>query len=98
MNPRVQHKVGFIPKRLRALGSREQAAAVAQVNRLIHEEEKAGVLFPGLIDRIAVYSTLFDGSAVNFFDLDPSDNASLSRAHENDHLFEAIFKHYGFKR
>lgn len=81
LHPRLQQKVAFIPNRLRpAMLTKEQRAGIAQIEKLIEHEGNGHLIQPGLIDRLAVYPLIFDGSAENFFSLSGTD--SLSRAQE----------------
>lgn len=73
-------RVGFIPNRVRAMGlTREQIEGFEQIRRLLREEG-AGRLLPGLVDRVAVYPDLFNGSEDNFFDRPASGGASIANA------------------
>ncbi len=64
----LRRRVGFIPNRVRAMGlTREQRDGFEQIVSLI-EQEGAGRLLPGLVDRVAVYPDLFNGSPTNFFE------------------------------
>ncbi len=89
--PELRTKVAFIPNRLSALGSaKEQLAGIDQIRRVI-TEEGAGHLLPGLIDRIAVYPDLFNGSAENFYER--KGGRSLTNAqHEASYLFQRMME------
>lgn len=89
--PEMRSKVAFIPNRLSALGSaKEQLAGIDQIRRVI-ADEGAGHLLPGLIDRIAIYPDLFNGSEKNFFER--QGRASLKNAQqEASNLFQRMME------
>jgi len=61
----LQSKVLFVPNMVS--NTKEQKAGVAELESIISEESR-GQLFPGLMERKAVYPPILNGSAKNFFD------------------------------
>ena len=61
----LQSKVLFVPNMMS--NTKEQKAGVAELESIISEESR-GQLFPGLMERKAVYPPILNGSAKNFFD------------------------------
>lgn len=91
LGPQFQEKVVFIPNRIRSpLITLEQRAGIGQIEKLIQKVGK-GLLVVGLTDRVAVYPMLFDGSAVNFFEVEKG--GSYRKAlEEADEVFREILK------
>ncbi|MCP3957417.1 MAG: ParA family protein [bacterium] len=78
----LRRRVGFIPNRVRAMGlTREQAEGFEQIESLIRQEG-VGRLLPGLVDRVAVYPDLFNGSPVNFFERPAESGKSVANAQQ----------------
>ena len=76
----LRRRVGFIPNRVRAMGpTREQQEGFDQIRSLI-QQEGAGRLLPGLVDRVAVYPDLFNGSRINFFERQGGGGRSVANA------------------
>lgn len=107
LNRRIQQKVCFVPNRVFPLGSVDQAMGIQQIQKLI-DEEGAGFLLPGILDRISIYPLIFDGSKVNFFDWSPADSLtksqkakraqSLQKAKDEiSTVFDSAIKRYGFE-
>ena len=78
----LRRRVGFIPNRVRAMGlTREQRDGFDQIERLIRHES-AGRLLPGLVDRVAIYPDLFNGSRRNFFERQAESGTSRVNAQQ----------------
>lgn len=89
LHSRVQAKVLFVPNRIPPLGlNREQREGLHQLEQLIAREHQGSIL-PALTDRTAVYPTLFNGAATNFFD-DPRPGSFARAREECNALFAAV--------
>ncbi len=87
----LRRSLGFIPNRVRAMGlTCEQRDGFDQIENLIRQEG-TGQLLPGLVDRVAVYPNLFNGSRVNFFEQHAGNGTSVVNAQqEASHLFKEV--------
>lgn len=87
----LRQRVAFIPNRVRAMGlTREQREGFDQIGSLIRHEG-TGRLLPGLVDRVAIYPDLFNGSRCNFFERRAEIGTSLANAQqEASSLFQEV--------
>lgn len=88
--PRQRHSTVFVSNRLRPLGlSREQAASVEELREFIAEHQ-AGLMLPGLVERVAIYPLLLNGLGKNFFAMENSNPSFRKARAESAELFGAL--------
>ncbi len=79
----LQERVIFIPNMV--ANTKEQRVGIEQLEAII-EEEKRGVVSPGLMERKAVYPPLLNGSPQNFFE----QKLDAKTREENSKLFRFL--------